>query len=111
MRHKGLARGRARSRAALRLVLLALPVLFWSAVFMVVAGVGPMQRVVDAVPDSVQAAFALACPLLAVVLGTAAIRQEGRGGGFGGGAALCRLTIGAGLALFVFAVLASLKPL
>lgn len=101
------AHGRSRRRCALRVALLALPVLFWSAVFMTVAGLRPLQRIVDALPDTLQAAVALACPLVAVILGAAAVREEGREGGPAHSAG--RLTVAAGAALFAFAVLVSLR--
>lgn len=103
---------RVRAPVALRLALLALPVVFWSAVFAVLAGVRPVQRIVAAVPDSAQFIVALACPLVAVILGAAALRDEGRAAGAGGRSEtrLGRLTVAAGAALFAFAVLASLGP-
>ena len=103
-----IALGRGRAPVALRLALLALPVVFWSAVFAVLAGVRPVQRIIAATPDSAQAVVALACPLVAVILGAAALREEGRAGG--GRARLGRLTVAAGAALFAFALLASLGP-
>ena len=111
MKRIRIAPGRRRAPVALRLALLALPVVFWSAVFAVLAGVRPVQRIVAATPDSVQVFVALVCPLVAVILGAAALRDEGRAGARGGGAArLGRLTVAAGVALFAFAVLASLGP-
>jgi hypothetical protein len=111
MRRLRIVLGRGGTPVALRLALLALPVVFWSCVFAVLAGVRPVQRVVAAVPDSAQVVVALACPLVAVILGVAALRGEGRAGawGGGGGARLGRLTVAAGAALFAFAVLASLS--
>ena len=107
MKCKRLTRARARRRLALRLALLALPVLFWSAVFMTVAGLQPLRRVVEAVPDAVQTAVALACPPLAVAVGAAAVRQERFE--VDGGVPPGRLTVAAGAALFAFAVLVSLR--
>jgi len=109
MKRLRIALGRGRGPLALRLALLALPVVFWSAVFAVLAGVRPFQRIVAATPDSVQVVVALACPLVAMILGAAALREEGRAGAGGrSGARLGRLTVAAGVALFAFAVLASL---
>ena len=48
------------------------------------AGVRPVRRIVVAVPDSAQFIVALACPLVAVILGAAALRDEGRAAGAGG---------------------------
>ncbi|HEX7174657.1 MAG TPA: hypothetical protein VF240_05180 [Pyrinomonadaceae bacterium] len=112
MKRIRIAPRRGRAPVALRLALLALPVVFWSAVFAVLAGVRPVQRIVAATPDSAQVIVALACPLVAVLLGAAALRCEGRAGaGRGGGEArLGRLTVAAGMVLFAFAVLASLGP-
>jgi hypothetical protein len=112
MRRLRIVLGRTRGPFALRLALLALPVAFWSAVFAVLAGVRPVQRVVAAVPDLAQVVVALACPLVAVILGAAAIKDEGRAGAGRGRseARLGRLTVAAGGALFAFAVLASLGP-
>ena len=112
MRSLRIAPRRGRGPLALRLALLALPVTFWSAVFAVLAGVRPVQRVVAAIPDALQVLVALVCPLVAVILGAAALRDEGRAGARGGGGAapLGRLTVAAGVALFAFAVLASLGP-
>jgi hypothetical protein len=39
--------GRRRRRAALRLALLTLPALFWSAVFAALAGARPLERVLE----------------------------------------------------------------
>ena len=112
MRRIRIAPRRARAPVALRLALLALPVAFWSAVFAVLAGVRPVQRIVAATPDSAQVVVALACPLVALILGAAALRYEGGAGKSAGrgGARLGRLTVAAGVALFAFAVLASLGP-
>jgi hypothetical protein len=112
MRHGQFSLRGRRGRLALRLALLALPVLFWSAVFAVLAGVRPVQRLVAVVPEAAHVFVALACPLVAVILGAAALRDEGcaRSVRDGSGAALGRLTVAAGATLFVFAVLASLGP-
>lgn len=69
MRHGQFSPGGRRGRLALRLMLLALPVLFWSAVFAVLAGVWPVQRLVAALPDAAQVLIALACPLVAMTCG------------------------------------------
>ena len=77
---ESLGLGGRRGRAALRVALLALPVVFWSAVFAALAGVRPVQRLVEALPDAAQVAVALACPLVALVLGAAALADEARAG-------------------------------
>ena len=101
---------RARRRAALKVALLLLPALFWSAVFAALAGARPLERVVERVPDGVQVAIAFVCPLVACALGVAAVGGGGRGGGEGESVALGRATVAAGLALLIFAALAALRP-
>ena len=60
---------RLRRRAAARLLLLMLPALFWSCVFAALAGVLPLGRGVERVPDAAQLLVTAACPLLAAALG------------------------------------------
>jgi hypothetical protein len=103
MRRRWLTSGRARRRG-LRLALLALPALFWSAVFASVAGAWPLRGLVEAVPNSLQAAVMLACPLVAMLLGAAAVREEAGAGLASPG----RLMLAAGAALFAFAAYVSL---
>ncbi len=100
--------GKHQRRALLKLVLLMLPALFWSAIFMVIAGVGPLERVVERVPDAAQLVIAFVCPSLALMLGVAALRQSERQTG-SESRALSLVTIAAGVALFVLALLATLK--
>jgi hypothetical protein len=101
-------RRRLRRRLALRLAVLMLPAFFWSGVFAALAGVRPLERMVERVPDAAQVFVAVACPLLAAALGVNAIWRgevlRGRRPD------LCRFTLAAGVALFVFAVLAALRP-
>lgn len=80
MKNRLRARGRLRRRLALRLALLALPILFWSIAFMTIAGVWPVRKVVGAVSETAWAVVALALPLAAVVLGASVVRQEAREG-------------------------------
>lgn len=110
MRRRGWTwRERRRGRAAVKLGLLMLPTLFWSAVFMAIAGVGPLERAVERVPDAAQMVVALVCPLLALMLGLGALRQE-ETGGVAHDARSSRVAVAAGLALFVFAALCALRP-
>ncbi|HEV2704833.1 MAG TPA: hypothetical protein VGV59_02855 [Pyrinomonadaceae bacterium] len=103
----GSGRERRRRQAALRLGLLMLPALFWSVVFAAVAGVRPLESAVARVPDAAQMAIALACPLLAVMLGVGALRQEVWGDD--SEARVSRATVAAGVALLVFALLCALR--
>jgi hypothetical protein len=82
--HRG--RRLAGRRAAWELLLLAPPVLFWSLVFMALAGVRPLRGVVEAMSDAGTLAFIVACPLVALLLGVAGVRRAGGGGGRGRGA-------------------------
>lgn len=109
MKNQGWLYRRARRRAALKLGLLMLPALFWTAVFTALAGSHRLERAVEGVPDGVQVLVAVACPLLAVLMGLSAIGGGRRGGGEEG-RALGRVTVAAGLALLAFAVLAALRP-
>ncbi|MCA1591517.1 MAG: hypothetical protein LC754_02470 [Acidobacteria bacterium] len=109
MKSHRLSRHRRRQRqAALKLALLMLPALFWSVVFATLAGVRPFEHVANGVPGAVQVLVAVTCPLLAVILGVAVIRQEASGAVES--AMQGRITVAAGVALLVFAVLASLSP-
>ena len=101
-------RGRCRRRALLKLALLMLPALFWTAIFMTIAGVGPPGGVVARAPGAAQILTALVCPLSAVRLGLAVLRRSGPTGGKG--LTLSRVTFAAGVALFVIAVIAALGP-
>jgi hypothetical protein len=103
----GSGRERRRRQAAWRLGLLMLPALFWSAVFAAVAGVRPLERAVERVPDAAQIAIALACPLLAVMLGVGVLRQEVWGDDSEVRAS--RVMVAAGVALFIFALLCALR--
>jgi hypothetical protein len=80
-----------------------LPALFWSCVFAALAGVLPLERAVERVPDAAQLLVTVACPLLAAALGveTVARGEVGRNRRHG----LCRFTVAAGVALSLFAVL------
>ena len=109
MRKQSLMRlGRCQRRALLKLALLMIPALFWSAIFVTIAGVRPLERVIERVPDTAQILIALACPLLAAMLGLATLRQDGRT--HVESPMLSRITIAAGLALFVVAVVVALRP-
>ena len=107
------ARGRSRNRrlrrrTACRLGLLMLPAFFWSCVFAALAGVRPLERAVERVPDAAQLFVLVACPLLAAALGVEALArgEAGRAGGGGGRRPdLCRFTVAAGVALSLVAVL------
>lgn len=103
MRH-----GRYQRRVLLKLALLMLPALFWSVIFMVIAGVSPLERVIERVPDTAQVGVALVCPLLALMLGLAALRQDSKASGES--LMLSRVTAAAGAALFVLAIVAALRP-
>ena len=100
---------RRQRRELLKLALLLLPALFWSAVFMTIAGVGRFETVIERVPDAAPIIIALMCPLLAIMLGQAALRQGEPAGG-ATGRSLSVLTMALGVALFVFAVIAALGP-
>ena len=107
-KQSSMRRGRCQRRALLKLALLMLPALFWSAIFMTMAGVRPWERVLERVPDTAQLLVALVCPLSAVMLGLATLRQNGRRGGES--LTLSRVTFAAGVALVVFAFIAALRP-
>ncbi len=76
MQRKSYVNTRARMQLALRIALLALPILCWSAIFLTVAGVWSVQMLVKAVSDSVQTAVALVCPFLVLVLGASALEKR-----------------------------------
>jgi hypothetical protein len=88
---------------ALRLALLAAPALFWALVFAGLAGVSPVERAVERLPDGAQILAAVTCPLVAVLLGCGALRGGGVKSASG-----ARLTLGAGVVLFVFALATAL---
>jgi hypothetical protein len=99
---------RQRRRSLLRLALLVPPALFWAAVFAAIAGGSePLERAVERAPDAAQVSVALACPLLAVLLGLSAQRRDGYVQREG--LTLSRVVLAAGVALFVFAVCAALR--
>ena len=100
---------RHQRRTMMRLALLVPPALFWTAVFAAIAGgTGPLESAVERVPDAAQVSVALACPLLAVLLGLSAQRRDGHARGEG--LTLSRVALAAGVALFVFALCAALRP-
>ncbi|HZI19538.1 MAG TPA: hypothetical protein VEY09_13185 [Pyrinomonadaceae bacterium] len=79
---------RRRRRAAasiLRLALLAAPVLFWAVVFAALAGVSPAERAVEGLTGAAQVPAAVACPLVAVLLGCGALRGGAAGRGASAG--------------------------
>ncbi|HEX8476418.1 MAG TPA: hypothetical protein VF666_20640 [Pyrinomonadaceae bacterium] len=90
----------------LKFVLLLVPALFWSGIFLALAGVRPLEGIIESMPDALQMLAALGCPLLAVFLGVKAAGQtrveDGRR------IVACWATVFAGVALFVFAALVSL---
>jgi hypothetical protein len=89
-------------------MLLMLPALFWSGVFAALAGVRPLERIIERVPDAAQLFVAVACPLFAAALGANTIGQgEVRRGRR---PVLYRFTVAASVGLFIFAVLAALRP-
>lgn len=78
MKQSRIRRGKYRRRALLKIALLMLPALFWTAVFTFIAGATrPPERIAGMVPDAAQLAIAMVCPLLALMLGLAALRQDG----------------------------------
>lgn len=91
---------------ALKFMLLALPVVFWSVVFAVVAGVKSMRRVVESIPDAAQVAIALAGPLLVVLLAST-LRHVERCADEG--VTPSRLTFACVAGLFFFTVLKALS--
>jgi hypothetical protein len=104
MKVRGKSRNRRlRRRAALRLALLMLPALFWSCVFAALAGVRPLGGAFGSVPDAAQLFVLAGCPLLAAALGVRAVARGKAGRGRCHG--LCRLTVAAGVALSLLAVL------
>ena len=109
-KQSSMRRGRCQRRALLKLALLMLPALFWSAIFMTMAGVRPWERVLERVPDTAQLLVALVCPLSAVMLGLATLRQNGEARCGGESLTLSRVTFAAGVALVVFVVIAALRP-
>lgn len=94
-------------RAQLKFVLLLVPALFWAGIFLALAGVRPLERIIESTPDAAQVLIALGCPLLAVIMGVEAAAQARRAGGRN--ALACWATVVAGGALFVFAALVTLK--
>jgi hypothetical protein len=108
-KQSSMRRGRCQRRVLLKLALLMLPALFWSTIFMTMAGVRPWERVLERVPDTAQLLVALVCPLSAVMLGLATLRQNGETRG-GESLTLSRVTFAAGVALVVFAFIAALRP-
>ncbi|HYH86235.1 MAG TPA: hypothetical protein VEX60_12340 [Pyrinomonadaceae bacterium] len=70
-------RRRLRRRVGLRLGLLLIPVLFWSAVFTAIAGLGPMERAAGHAPDAARVVIPATCLLLAALLGLPYIRDRG----------------------------------
>ncbi len=94
---------RLRRRVTLRLTLLMLPAVFWSCVFAALAGVRPLERAVERVPDAAQLLVLAACPLLAAALGVEALARGEAGRGRR--PRLGRLTVAAGVALSLFAVM------
>lgn len=99
---------RLRRRAAARVVLLMLPAIFWSAVFVALAGAQPVERMLACIPDTAQILVAMACPLLASALSLSANRRIGNHEVI---LATHRITLAAGLSLFVLALLATLAML
>lgn len=91
-----------------KFILLLLPVVFWSCVFLAVAGVWPVEKMIGVVPDVFQIGVALGCPLMGVVLGVKAAaqlkRQDARGAALSWGA------VAAGAVLFAFALVVALRP-
>lgn len=76
-------------------------------IFMSLAGVRSLERVVASMPGAVEVSALFGCPLLAVIFGLRAVTEAGREGARG--VAWCWLTAGAGVLLFVFGVLVVLK--
>ena len=93
-------------RLALKFVLLALPVVFWSVVFAVVAGLKAMRKVVESIPDAAQVAIALGGPLLVVLLATTLRHVERRADE---GVTPSRLTFACVASIFFFTVLKALS--
>jgi hypothetical protein len=69
-------RRRRRRRGGLRLGLLLIPALFWSAVFATIAGLGPMERAARHASDAAQVVFPATCLFLAVLLGLPYMRDR-----------------------------------
>lgn len=92
----------------LKFFLLIPPALGWAVIFMSLAGVRPLEKVLVNMPDAVQVLTLFGCPLLAVILGLRAVAEVG-GEGARRGVAWCWLTTGAGMLLFMFGVLVALK--
>lgn len=90
----------------LKNLLLILPLLFWTSIFLAVAGVKSLERMLDLMPNILQTVIALACPLVATILGIRATQQARHFGG----ALLSWATVFAGCALFIFALLMLLRP-
>jgi len=66
---------RLRRRVGLRVGLLLIPALFWSAVFAALAGTRTLESAVERVPDPAQILIAVTCPLLALIIGMDAVRN------------------------------------
>ncbi len=107
MRNLNHRRHRRARRRIYMLTLLTIPALFWSCVFAALAGAGPMEHFIESAPDAVQTLIIVACPLLACALGLRVIKGEREADS--SGQLSGHLTFVAGLALFVFAVLATLR--
>lgn len=90
----------------LKNLLLILPILLWTSIFLAVAGVQSLERMLDVMPNILQSVIALACPLVATILGIRATQQARHFGS----ALLCWATVFAGCALFIFALLVLLRP-
>lgn len=95
-------------REQLKIVLLLIPAMFWSGIFLALAGVRSLESVIESTPQAAQGLIALACPLLAVILGVEATSQARREGGARRVVA-CWATLATGVVLFVCAALVSLK--
>lgn len=109
MKSHGLSRRRRlRRRDALKLAALMLPALFWSIVFAKLAGAHPFERVADAWPDAARVLLASSCTLLAVMLCVEFVKR-GPSDGASASAKPERAKVAAGVAFFVFVVLASLS--
>ena len=109
-RRRGFKASLLRSWGQLKFALLLLPALFWIAIFLALAGVRPLEGLLGLVPELLQTAIALVCPLLGAVLG-ARVGVEARRDRSEEGSAWCWAVAAAGAGLFIFASVVSLSDL
>lgn len=99
--------GHADRRAQLKVVLLLPPAIFWAGIFLALAGVSPLESLIESTPDAARVLIALGCPLLAVMLGVEAATRARRESGRNSSA--CWATVVAGVALFVLSAAVTLN--